>query len=193
MASHCQGAWMSFPQGIQIPPRLDGGSPCNLSSSLVVEDITFDDTYSKGTDWLHPFEWWYFDAIFDNQYSVEFHVIIASIKGKGVVAPMLNIYHEGKLLRNSKQFLPLDAFWASVDSLAIYLSDAPFMKGYQNSQGNWIFDLSLFLDDMGVNLTYTSMTQGWKYPTYWACGGGVSSSQKHRSQEPCILAIPPSW
>jgi len=145
-----------YPYKQRIEPSL------NPISSLSAEDITFDDSYFKGTDLLHPFEWWYFDAVFDNHYSVEFHIIIASIKGKGVVAPMLNIYHKGHLIHNSKQFLPRDALQASFTSPSIHLYETPFMTGYQDSQGNWIFNLSLSLDGIGVNLTYTSMTQGWK-------------------------------
>jgi hypothetical protein len=136
--------------------------PLNLTTPLAIEAVTYNDTLYKGTDWLHPFEWWYFDAIFDNYYSVEFHVILASIHGIGVVAPMLNIYHHGHLIKHIKKFLPWDAFTPSSHSPHISLMDTPFMKGYQDTQGTWIFNINLSLDQTILNLTYTSMTEGWK-------------------------------
>jgi len=64
--------------------RID--SSLNPLSSLSAEDITFDDSYFKGTDLLHPFEWWYFDAVFDNHYSrISYHYCLH--KGKGCGCP----------------------------------------------------------------------------------------------------------
>ena len=129
---------------------------------LTVTNITFDDTCYKGTDVLRPFEWWYFDAMFENRYSIEFHLIVASIKGVGLVVPMLNIYRDGSLVAHTQDLLPITDFSAHPNSPCILLQGNQFMEGYIDSLGNWVFNLSLHIDTLGVDLTYTSMTQGWK-------------------------------
>ena len=153
--------------------------PLNLTTPLTIEAISNNDTRYKGTDWLHPFEWWYFDAIFDSHYSVEFHLILASIHGIGVVAPMLNIYHHGQLIQHSKKFLPWDTFTPSPHSPQIYLKGTPFMKGYQDPQGKWIFNLTLSLDNIHINLTFTSMTNGWKSNILGMWWWGVIQPKAH--------------
>ena len=73
---------------------------------FILEDITYSDACFKGASFLRPFEWWYFDAMFDNGYSVEFHINLASQARFGIIAPMLNIYRDGMLIFHEAQFYP---------------------------------------------------------------------------------------
>ena len=125
------------------------------------ENITFDDAWFKGTDTFHPFEWWYFDAVFENNYSVEFHIDLAMVNGVGTVAPMVNIYRDGELISHEQRFLLPGAFDAHQEH-RIILSGTTFLEGYVNATGCWIFNVSLHLGECGVDLRFASMTEGWK-------------------------------
>ncbi len=129
-----------------------------------VEDIDFKDACYNGnnTKFWRPFEWWYFDAIFDNNYSVEFHINLANIKGIGVIVSMLNIYKDGELLVHNEEFLLPKEFIASKDEPLITLSSQQIMTGYVDKSGNFIFNVSLQMEDCAVDLRFASVTQGWK-------------------------------
>ena len=96
-----------------------------------------------GTD----FEWWYFDAVFDNNYSVQFSINHACIEGIGMIVPLLNIYKDGESLVHIKEFLLPNKFIASEEEPRIILSGQQIMQGYVDKSGNWIFDISLQMED----------------------------------------------
>jgi len=128
------------------------------------ENITFNDACYKGNDskFWRPFEWWYFDAVFDNNYSVEFSINQVFIKGIGMVMPLLNIYRDGELLVNIKEPLLPKEFIASQEEPRIVISGQNIIEGYIDKSGNWIFDISLKMEDCAIDLRFASLTQGWK-------------------------------
>jgi len=131
---------------------------------FTAEDITFKDACYNGnsTKLWRPFEWWYFDAVFDNNYSVEFHINLAYVKGMGVIVPMLNIYKDGELLVHNEEFLLLREFAASKEEPLIMLSGQQIMEGHVDKSGNWVFNISLQMEDCAANLQFVSVAQGWK-------------------------------
>ena len=131
---------------------------------FTAENISFKDACynGNGSKFWRPFEWWYFDAVFDNNYSVEFSINHACIKGIGMVMPLLNIYKDGELLVNIKKPLLSNEFIASKDEPLIILSGQQIIQGHVDKSGNWIFDISLQMEDCAINLRFASITQGWK-------------------------------
>lgn len=131
-------------------------------NGLDAENITFGDACYKGTDFLHPLEWWYFDAVFDNNYSIEFHIDLASIKGAGMVAVMLNVYDDGKLIFHSREYLLPSELNASKEKPLVFISGSKVIAGFIDNKGNWVFNLSTKMDGASINLKFASTTQGWK-------------------------------
>ena len=131
---------------------------------FTAEDITFKDACYNGnsTKLWRPFEWWYFDAVFDNNYSVEFSINVAYTKGMGLIAPLLNIYKDGELLVHNEKFLLPREFAAFNEEPLIMFSGQEIMEGHVDKSGNWVFNISLQMGDCGVNLKFVSVTQGWK-------------------------------
>lgn len=111
-------------------------------NGLNAENITFGDACYKGTDFLHPLEWWYFDAVFDNNYSIEFHIDLASIKGAGTVAVMLNVYDDGKLIFHSQEYLLPSELNASKEKPLVFISGSKVIAGFIDNKGNWVFKRS---------------------------------------------------
>jgi hypothetical protein len=135
---------------------------CLNYGDFVAENITFNDSCYKGTDFLHPCEWWYFDAVFENNYSVEFDISLFSTKYFGVVVPILNIYKNGDIIKHDVKVLPVKKFFASKEHPFIALEGKQMMDGYVSASGAWIFNLSLGLDEYSVDLQFESVTTGWK-------------------------------
>ena len=128
------------------------------------EDITFKDVCYNGNEskFWRPFEWWYFDAVFYNNYSVQFSINHACIKGIGMIMPLLNIYKDGELLVHIKKPLLLKEFISYEDKPTIILSGQQIIEGYVDKYGKWIFDISLQMEDCAIDLRFASITQGWK-------------------------------
>jgi hypothetical protein len=129
---------------------------------FIAEDITFHDSFYKGPDFFHPSEWWYFDAVFENNYSVEFDIGLFATKSAGFVAPILNIYHNGEMVKREINVLPLSKFSASEEHPLIFLEGKQIMDGYISASGSWIFNITLDLGDYGVDLQFEGVTKGWK-------------------------------
>jgi hypothetical protein len=129
---------------------------------FVAENITFNNSYYKGTDFFHPSEWWYFDAVFENNYSVEFDIGLFATKYVGLVTPILNIYKNGEMVKREFKVLPFTKFSASKNHPFISLEGKRIMNGYVSASGDWIFNLSLHLGDYGVDLQFEGVTKGWK-------------------------------
>ena len=133
-------------------------------NGFTVEDITLKDACYKGngSKFWRPFEWWYFDAVFDNNYSVEFHINLAYINDMGMIVTMLNIYKDGGLLVHNEEFLPMKEFIGSKEKPLIIISGQKVIEGNIGESGSWIFNISLQMEDCAVNLQFISVTQGWK-------------------------------
>ena len=63
---------------------------------LKAVDITPKDDAFHGNINLLDIEWWYFDAVFDNGYSLHVGVRTYHIRNSGIVQSRINVYKEGK-------------------------------------------------------------------------------------------------
>ena len=136
-----------FPKAGAITPRDDA-----FHGSINVVDI----------------EWWYFDAVFDNGYSVT--VALRTIhRGKsGVMRSCIEVYKDGKAeVEVVKTYLFRD-FHTSGSIPFVRLGDktvVEFDEERYNKTGEWRYHVSLKIDDYAVDLTFTGITKGWKIET----------------------------
>ena len=61
-----------------------------------VEITPQDDTF-HGNIKLVDIEWWYFDALLDNGYSIQIGLRIYHFRNIGIVRSIINIYKNGKV------------------------------------------------------------------------------------------------
>ncbi len=155
---------------------------------FTAEDLTFKDACynGNGSEIWRPFEWWYFDAVFDNNYSVQFSINHACIEGIGMIMPLLNIYKDGELIVNIKEPLLPKEFIAFKDEPRIILSGQQIMQGYVDESGNWIFDVSLQMEDCAIDLRFASITQGWKSKILDMWWWGVIQPNAHVDGTICV-------
>jgi hypothetical protein len=159
----------SFPATI-LPPRIEITSlfrNYHHDKSTILPINPKDDAFHGST----PFpsvEWWYFDSMFNQNYSVHVGFRIITCQGFNLLKPAINIYHKQQLIVNETIILPPTAFDVSEKYPEITIQNDPVMvfnKSYYEHTGGWKYHLSYFLHDVGIDLTFSSETMGWSYVT----------------------------
>jgi len=140
----------------------------NHYTKSIVEDILPSDDAFHGSPKHVSAEWWYFDAIFHNQYSAHIGFKTFSRKKIGMVSPNIQFYKDGKLVVNiSKRFL-FRNFETSKEIPIAKLFKKPvfeFNQDSYNKTGEWIYNYKLKIGNNAVNLEFKGLTQGWKIET----------------------------
>lgn len=138
------------------------------SDFLEASAITPQDDAFHGSINVVDIEWWYFDAVFDNGYSVT--VALRTIhRGKsGVMRSCIEVYKDGKAeVEVVKTYLFRD-FHTSGSIPFVRLGDktvVEFDEERYNKTGEWRYHVSLKIDEYAVDLTFTGITKGWKIET----------------------------
>lgn len=130
---------------------------------MIVRDILPKDDGFYGLTKPKASEWWYFEALFENNYSIVFSFAISL---KNLIAfPSIEIYKNGKLeKRLIKRYLTRD-FEASKNFPFVRLLDKKIIKFNQNrfnATGEWVYNISVKIDDYEIDLTFNRITQGWQ-------------------------------
>ena len=130
------------------------------------EDITLkDDAYQSGRVNVYvPFtEWWYFDAIFDNGYSVQVAVrVIGLLNEEITVVKRLDIYKDNELEYHKQEFYILNDFKASTTEPYVEINNEPVINGYINEDNEWVYDLFFKNNGAYADLHLVGVTKGYK-------------------------------
>jgi len=118
----------------------------------------------------HHIQWWYFDAVFDNNYSIHVGLMTLSKGHRGLFLPGLNIYKDGELKFHKRLAIPFSGFsdseeqpfWASEEIPWIKSFDEQIMKAHIDEDGKWIYDVSLEIEGQRADLQFTGVMKGWK-------------------------------
>jgi predicted secreted hydrolase len=113
-------------------------------------------------------EWWYFDAIFNNNYSAHLGFKTFSRKNLGFVSPMIEIYKNGELEAQVQKRCLWKNFQTSKTFPLAKLFNKPFIEfdiERYNKTGEWIYHITSQIEDYLVNLTFIGATKGWKIET----------------------------
>lgn len=113
-------------------------------------------------------EWWYFDAIFTNNYSIHIGLKTFTKKNYGVISPLIEIYKNGQLEIEAKRTYPLKKSSLSPTLPNIKLSNVPILSfdhaRYLKNK-DWVYNVNLDLDSCQVNLDFIGTTRGWTFDT----------------------------
>ncbi|MGF3555015.1 MAG: hypothetical protein ACQXXF_07105 [Thermoplasmatota archaeon] len=136
------------------------------------EDIELKDDAFHGTNSINFAEWWYFDAIFDNNYSAQVNIYVFGVLTQKFVISELNIYKNGINILCRQEYFIFNDLYLSTEKPFIEIDGKQFMKGYIDESGRWTYDVSLDFHDASIDLQFTGKSKGWKgYLSIggWAC------------------------
>jgi predicted secreted hydrolase len=140
----------------------------NNPSKLIPQDITPSDDAFHGSTKHVAAEWWYFDAVFTNNYSLHLGCRTFSKKNLGLISPFLEIYKDGKIAAKAVKRYFFRDFKTSKDFPMVTLLGNSVLKfdqkRYQEKK-EWAYDLTLSIDDYEVDLRFIGSTKGWKFET----------------------------
>lgn len=134
----------------------------------IPEDITPKDDAFHGSIKRLAAEWWYFDAIFDKGYAIHIGCMTFSKKKRGNVSQVLEIYKDGKLIFGERKKHKFKHFKTSKKIPLVKIDNNDFIRFNQEKykkNGQWIYNVSIKIDEYEAVLTFKVTTKGWKIET----------------------------
>ena len=134
--------------------------PTYEPEDIDLEDAAFHRSYGR-----YHGEWWYFEGIFDNGYSIVLGIATLSKGDSGLCILALHVYNATKLEIFLHKNVSFKEFEASEKYPFIRAFGKPVMMfdraGY-NQTGEWVYNVSIEIDGQEANLTFTGSTKGYK-------------------------------
>jgi predicted secreted hydrolase len=143
----------------------------NHSFLKAVEIQPQDDTY-HGNIRLLDIEWWYFDAVFENGYSVHIGFRTYHIRRFGIVQSRINIYKDGKIIATELKINFFSDFFVDQHFPTIKINGdtvVHFDEEAYDKNKKWKYKIKLSIDNKSVDLLFTGTTKGWKIETPHTC------------------------
>ncbi len=132
------------------------------------EKITPKDDAFHGSKKHWAAEWWYFDGIFDNGYSVHAGFKTYSKKNHGFVSPIIEFYKDGEIEERIVKRYLFKNFETSHKKPIVKLFGKKIiefdMEKYKKNN-EWIYYIDLDLGKNKVKLEFNGLTEGFKYVT----------------------------
>jgi hypothetical protein len=139
---------------------------------LQAVDIQPIDDSFHGSIKLLDIEWWYFDAVFENGYSVHIGFRIYHIRGFGIVQSRIDIYKDGKVIAEELKTDLFSKFVIDPHFPTIKIVDKTVVKfdndAYERNK-EWKYNVKFSINDNAVDLLFTGTTKGWKIETLDTC------------------------
>ncbi len=139
-------------------------------------DIQLSDDAFYGSGFSRYTEWWYFDAVLNDGYSVQLSIRLISFLRQilGFAVLRLDIYKDGNLKTHNRKVYFLKQLHLSTNEPLIKLGKKHIMKGYIDEKTKkWTYDLSFKIDDASADLCFIGITKGWKGTNPSGDGWGV--------------------
>jgi len=130
---------------------------------ITLKDDAFHDS-AKGAS----VEWWYFDCIFDNGYSIHIGFNLIKKKKLGFANTILDIYKDGENVAKRKKRHLLHHSQASKEYPFVKMGNNAIMEfdmERYKKKGEWVYNVKQNLDGFGVCLTFVSNNSGFKIET----------------------------
>lgn len=132
------------------------------------QEITPIDDAFHGSPKRMAAEWWYFDALLNDDISIHVGFKTFTKKNRGFVSPIIDIYKNGKLKYASTNKFLFRRVKISKDILSINLFEKPILTFDQNryeKTNEWCYNVKMKIKDLSVNLDFIGLTKGWKIET----------------------------
>jgi hypothetical protein len=127
------------------------------------QDIELRDDAFHGRG-LRPYtEWWYFDAMLNNTYSVQMSVRTLGVYGKGLVFVRLDLYKNGTLINhNTLSYHLKEAFLSSMKPFVQVQGKTILLGSYDNTTKSYVYEVSFDFLGSAAHLFFKGCTKGWK-------------------------------
>ena len=113
-------------------------------------------------------EWWYFDAVCKEGYTVHLGVRTFSKKGRGFVKPMIEIYKDCELVKVLSQRFRMKHCKLSSEFAKVEINGKEtivFDTEYFEKTGKWRYKVCLEIENCALDLVFESLVSGWKIET----------------------------
>jgi hypothetical protein len=130
--------------------------------------ITKKDDAFHGSKPYPSAEWWYFDSILNNDYSIHIGFRILSIQNFQLLKPTINIYHKSNLIAHETKLIPKKYFFASENKPLLKIENESVMlvnDSVNTDEDYWTYHINYKIKNVGASLKFTGITEGWKYVT----------------------------
>ena len=125
-----------------------------------------DDALHRKGNFGHV-ETWYYDALFDNNYSMVMLVNVFHMAKFGIVLTRLFIYKDKKLAGDLRGRIPYKRFYGSEEEPLIKLNDQQIIRGHiDRSTKTWKYQISMGNYKQGIDLELIKTTKAWKGKTF---------------------------
>ncbi len=135
-------------------------------SQFLPENLSNSDDAYHNSNLTYATEWWYFDAILNEQYTFQFSIHIYEILTTGFASTQCNIYEQGKAILSESSIHQLSTIQLSMDRPFILINGQIVMQTFSSQIDNSItYHLSFSDGNYSFNLLFQGTTQGWKGST----------------------------
>ena len=125
-----------------------------------------DDALHRKGNFGHV-ETWYYDALFENNYSTVMLVNVFHMANFSVVLTRLFIYKDKKLVGNLRGRIPFKRFYGSEDEPLIKLNGQQIIRGHIDRDTKvWKYQISMGNCKQGIDLELIKTTKAWKGKTF---------------------------
>lgn len=135
-------------------------------------DASLKDNIYNVTDYF-SLQWWYLDAVFDNNYSIHIGIMTVGSKGThGLFLFQMSVYKDGVFLERKFRLIPVSFVEISQSKPSIKISGKEILRGYIDDKDRLTLDVSLEIKGLKADLNFTGLTKGWKGFTgqgMWSC------------------------
>jgi predicted secreted hydrolase len=136
----------------------------NIDFLYSPEDISLEDDSFHGSTAPRFTEWWYFDAVFDNGYTIQMSVrFLSIIKNRFLrISRRFNIYKNGELIQYDTKTFSGKKSELSKKYPMVKLDGETVINGKIDNDGKWVYDLYFHGKNMSADLIFEGDTKGWK-------------------------------
>jgi hypothetical protein len=151
----------------------------NTIKEFTPEPIRFQDDVRHRTGYFSHVETWYYDAVFENGYSMVSLVNVIHIGRIGTVLSGIFIYKNGNLIKSIRKRYPLRSFYGSEKTLLLKLNKKEVVKGRIEADDIWLYRINRGDKNIGFDLQFIKTYKPFKGRTYlgkWLVIPGFSVS-----------------
>ena len=150
---------------------------CCFSLKGFAVDISHNETYGDSSlqeislqdDAFHgrgrqPFiEWWYFDAKFENDYTVAFGVQVVEMIAFDIVTVRLTIYNQEEVVLKKIEKSSLNQFVASASVPSVAIGGQQLISGmYDTDTDRFLYNVTYQSSEGSISLQFVGCMNGWK-------------------------------
>jgi hypothetical protein len=128
-----------------------------------IQDITLKDDAFHGRGNLPFIEWWYFDAKFENGYTMILGIQVIDLIVMDAVTTRLTIYNQGVVVIKSIEKHPLRELSASSEVPSVTIAGKQLILGtYDSFNDRFVYNVTIEVSEGSLSLQFIGCTKGWK-------------------------------